>query len=325
MLCAVVALSSLASHVAIYLLKIRVEYSGYHQYGAPNRSPATVLHGSSLAYDGLDWGKISQACGSPIETWATPGSSPAEWEIEHRRSKAATRTIIVVSPYDLNEYWLCDFRADIVPLNRTVGDLWHIGADWQFCKRILSQYPMMLVRRVFPTVGRSDGVMTGIRDELQKLAGRGSSDSSESTKFANSDTSESKERVSEWPAAKLQRRMSLMRTRCQGKHAFNGPKNMALQRLLQQAGRHGEIMLIVMPVSPLYHKEFLEPKVLRGFEEKVAELQHCCPQVTLVRVDKLPALEDNDMFKDSVHLNMYGQQIATSALLSRLQKYAAQP
>ena len=53
----------------------------------------TVLFGSSLAYDGLDWWKISKAQGEAIESWATPGSSPVEWEVHQRRSPNATQYI----------------------------------------------------------------------------------------------------------------------------------------------------------------------------------------------------------------------------------------
>jgi len=318
-LCAAVAIASAASHVAIRWLKINVEYSGYHHYGRKDQKALTILHGSSLAYDGLDWDQISKAIGGAIESWATPGSSPTEWEIQHRRSPAVTCAFIVVSPYDLNEHFLCDFRADIVPLGQTIRDLRHCGADRLLSKDVLSQYPLMAVRKLFPTSGRSDGVMTGIRAEVQKLAGGSSSiDASDAPKFGSTGKSEVKEKLSDWSSARLQRRLVLLRAACQGKHSYDGLKKLALTRLLQQAGQQGQVLLVVMPVSPIYRKEFLSPRVMREFEMELSELRQRNPQVRPVRLDRLPVLEDNNMFSDLVHLNVYGQQIATAALLSEL-------
>ena len=325
-LCAVVAACSAASHAAIRFLKIRATHGGYHHYGPKEQKALSILHGSSLAYDGLDWGEISEALGGAIVSWATPGSSPPEWEVQHRRSPGVTRTWVVISPYDLNEYLLCDFRADIVPLTQALRDLWRTDADWQFCKRIISQYPMMVVRKIFPTVGRSDGVMTGVRDWLQKLVqGQSSVDSGDVRKFGSTGASEVKERLSDWPPSRLQRRLVLMRSACQGRHTFNGPKKLALTRLLQQARHHGAVTCVVMPVSPIYQKEFLTPKVRQDFEAVLAELQQQSPRAMLIRLDQLPEFQDNALFSDFVHLNSYGQQIATAAFLSQLKKPAGQP
>ena len=51
----VVAFCSAVSHLAIYWLKIRALPVGYHHYGLKGERADTVLFGSSLAYDGLDW------------------------------------------------------------------------------------------------------------------------------------------------------------------------------------------------------------------------------------------------------------------------------
>ena len=121
------AIASIASHAAVHWLKIRAGYGGYQRYGPQEQQVATILHGSSLAYDGIDWGLVSKALGGAIESWATPGSSPAEWEYQGARSPNVQRAIIVVSPYDLNEFWLCDFRADIVPIAGAVRDMGYCG------------------------------------------------------------------------------------------------------------------------------------------------------------------------------------------------------
>ncbi len=135
-----IAICSGISHFAVRRLGIYSDYGVSQGYGPRDQKALTLLDGSSLAYSGVDWERIAAVMGGAIESWATAGSSPAEWEVLNRRSPEATRAFVVVSAYDLNEYWLCDFRADIVPLRQTVQDLWRSGADWQFCKRILSQY-----------------------------------------------------------------------------------------------------------------------------------------------------------------------------------------
>jgi hypothetical protein len=324
-LCAVVVVCSAVSHVAVRWLGIKSTWGGYVRYGAENGKPMTILHGSSLAYDGVDWTQISDTLGGATESWATAGSSPAEWEVLHGRSPDVNRAFIVVSPYDLNEYWLCDFRADIVPLSQTILDLQKARLDWEQSKRILSQYPRMFVRKLFPSVGRSDGIMVGIRVKLQNLMGRSVAGAGEATKFGGPGKSENKERVSDWSEARLQRRLVLMRSACQGKHAFEGPKKLALLRLLRRAETQGQAVLVVMPVSPIYHREFLTPVVMQEFEAALIDVQGVCPQVKVVRLDQLPGLNQNDLFSDTVHLNMYGQQIATEALLGQVKALAVSP
>lgn len=318
-LCVVVVVCSTVCHAMISWLHIRVIPSVYQCYGSEGLKPHIVLHGSSLAYDGIDWGRISEEQGEAIESWASAGSSPPEWEMLHSRSPNVTGTYIVVSPFDLNEYYLCDFRADIVPISQTIRDLWQSGADWKFSKRILSQYPMMIIREFFPTVGRSDGVMTGVRANLLKVIYmRSNAVVSDEPKFESTEDSDFKQKVTDWSPARLDRRLVLMRTRCEGKHSFSGPKAMALAHLLRQSEKQGWVVLIVVPVSPIYHEEFLPRDIMQKFEMAILAAQHSCPQAKLIRLDQIPALQDNNMFLDAVHLNMYGQKIATEALASNL-------
>jgi len=321
-LCMAMGIGSIASHGLIHWLGIRSSHSGYRHYGSEDLKPQTILHGSSIAWDGLDWGQISEVLDKAIDSWITPGSSPSEWEVEHQRSPQLNRAIIVVSPYDMNEYWLCDFRADIVPLSQSIEDMQYCGADKQLCKRILSQYPQMFIRNFFPTIGRADGVMVGIRAKLQELiSGVDSKEAIDAPKLSTTKTSEVVEKLSDWPLARLQRRLVLMRTGFQGRHWFNGPKKVALEHLLERAEQQGQVVMVVMPVSPIYQKEFLTPKVMQEFEETLADIQHRSPQTKLIRLDYLPDLDDDATFSDLVHLNMYGQRIATAAFLTQLETY----
>ena len=319
--CAATAIGAIVSHATMHWLKIRAGYGGYQHYGQQTQEARTILHGSSLAYDGIDWGQISQLLGEPIESWATAGSSPTEWEVQDQRSPKVNRAFIVVSTYDLNEYWLCDFRAEIVPLGKAIRDLEYCGPDDQLCKRIISQYPQMFVRQLFPTVGRSDGVLVGIRANLSKLANSAkSTDLDEAPKFGSTGTSEVVQKLSDWPTTRLQRRVVLLRTVFQGKHSFDGAKKMALMRLLGRTGHRGEVVIVVMPVSRIYKNEFLTPQVQKQFEGALTDVQRHNPSALIVRLDQLPVLDDDSMFSDLVHLNMYGQQLATAALVKQLEK-----
>ncbi len=318
-LCIVIAITSATSHFAVRRLGIYSNYSLLQTYGPKNKDAVAILDGSSLSYSGIDWNRISVAIGGPIRSLATAGSSPAEWEIQHRQSPAVPQSFIGISAYDLNEYWLCDFRADIVPFFQTIRDLRQLHADWPFSKRVLSQYAVMLVRKAFPTVGRSDGVMTGVRDMLQHLVhGDRSGQADEGTMFGASAESQIEERVSDWSPARLQRRLVLMRMSCQDHVLFDGLKKIALIRLLQQANNHGNVTLIVFPVSPIYQEEFLGPSIARNFERAIADLRTHFPTITVVRLDKLPALADNTVFRDIVHLNRDGRRIATASFLESL-------
>ncbi len=183
----------------------------------------------------------------------------------------------------------------------------------------------MVVRKLFPTVGRSDGVMAGIRDAVEEATyGRSKTEAGDDPKFGPGNISEVTEKLTDWSPGRLQRRMVLMRVKCQGKHAFNGLKKMALIRLLQRANHNGQVIVLVVPVSPLYQKEFLTPNVEQEFEKTIAEIQRCCSQTRLIRLDRVAALEDNNVFRDLVHLNTNGRQIATAALLDRLEKNVSQ-
>jgi hypothetical protein len=312
--------ASLFSHLAIRWLKIKSASGTYTTYGAPGRKASAMLYGSSLAYSGIDWHEVSEVLGEPIGRWAVGGSTPSEWEQFQLRSDGAVRSFVVISTADLNEYGLCDARAAIVPLALTVSDLWHVGADWLTWKRVLSQYPINAVRMFFPTVGRSDGVMTGIRDQLGSIGRRiGLGDHRpEAVGFGPEGDLALAERITDWSPGRFQRRMVLQRAACQGKNPFGGIKKAALMRLLRRVHDQGTVIGIVVPPSPFYQDEFLTPALRHEFEMELTGLQVAWPQTRWIRLDGLPALQDNRMFADFVHLNRDGQRIATRAFLEEL-------
>jgi len=298
-------------------LRIKANPELLRSFGEDERRPLAFVHGSSLAFEGLDWDQICKTFGIRIRTWASLGSSPCEWEALQHRAPEVSSGFVVVSPYDLNEYWLCDFRADIVPFVQTIQDLHQCAPDWAFTKRILSQYPQALVRKIFPTVGRSDGVMVGLRAKLRKLTGgAGEPGAGEAPRVRAVGREEVRERLTDWAAARVQRHIALFRATCLGKHSFDGPKKLALIRLLKAVGQRGRATLVVVPVSPLYAREFLDGNVMSKFEEEIEDVRRLCPGVRVVRLDLLAALHDNALYYDFMHLNAYGQEIATRAFLT---------
>ncbi|MGD0236928.1 MAG: hypothetical protein ABSC55_20645 [Syntrophorhabdales bacterium] len=315
-LCVSVAICSLISHGAIRWFGIRHGHGGYQPYGQKALKPTAILYCSSLGYDGIDWGRVSEALQGTIESWATAGSSPSEWDADDRRSPGVTHAFIAVSPYDLNEYWLCDVRAEVVPLGMAIRDLRSSDVDGEFSRRVLSQYPLMVVRKLFPTVGRSDGVMVGIREKLRALTGGSTSaDVGDAPKFGSTGASEVTLKVTDWSPGQLQRRIVLMRDACQGKHSFNGPKALALRRLLQRAIGQGQVTMVVMPVSPFYRKEFLSPHVTEEFEGVLVKLQ---PPRLLSRFQGGEVVPDRRKLRVCCKLEHHNRRVAPSCVVSHL-------
>lgn len=323
-----VGIAAGCSHSMVRLLGIRTGGMGYKLLASGNEKPLALAAGSSLMVGGLSWKQISQECGVGIENWFVAGSSPSEWEAFQERSPEARLTFIVVSVYDLNEDFLCDYRAAVAPLSLSIRDLRESRADWQFSKRLLSQYPRELVRVLFPTVGRSDGVMTGLRDAVRKMAGRWIAMDSEAgpTISSGADSADEEiktEKLTDWSKDRLLRRMTLMRAACGDRHTFNGPKKLALLRMLRVAAKQGRVIVIVLPVSPLYKREFLAPEVVERFEAALTDAQSGTPEALWLRLDEIPDLHSNDYFWDLVHMNSEGQRIATKAFLTSFRKSSA--
>jgi hypothetical protein len=310
-------LASLGTHFLVGALGIQTKAASKKHFGNVNRRALALISGSSLTYDGVDWNQVADFLGLAIESWPVPGSSPAEWEQLQLRSPQAKTTFVGISLYDLNEAWLCDFRADLVPFHQTLADLWHSGSDLDSARRVWSCYPRAWVRPLFPTAGRSQRVIFGLRDTAVKLLG-GSSvnlDSDTRLRLATDYTSEAK--ISDWPNDRLLRRLAAMRT-AQGEPGFFGSKHAALRRLLQRARRQGAVVVVVLPVSPPYAAELLSEHDIQQFEASLADVRQSAPQASWVRLDKLPALHSADYFYDLVHLNMQGRGIATNAFLKAL-------
>jgi hypothetical protein len=266
---------------------------------------------------------MSEALGQGIVGCTLLGSSPSEWESSLSLVTNANPVIIGVSINDLNESYLCEFRANFVPIMQTMRDLRQAHSDWQFSRRVLSQYPLTYFRILFPTAGKSDRVLVGARRKLLQLAGLPPTADDKATflvlpKGGVLNFGYSTVKLSSWPANKALRRLAVLRDEIHGVHRFDGPKKIAFLRMLDRAQQRGRVIVVVMPVAPMYSREFATAEVVGSFENALTEAQRAAPHARFVRLDQLPALNSDDYYSDFVHLNGAGRQIATEAFLKQL-------
>lgn len=320
---AALALTVLASHAIIRWLNIGTRIVGWRATGEPSSAGDVWLAGSSLAGDALALDHVSRALGRRLVTWFVAGGSPAEWEHFQPTNSAFSASLVCVSIYDLNEEFLCDFRADVIPLKRAVEDTVTGRSSWGLAKRVLGQYALTWLRVPFPTAGRSQGVMGGLKDKARSLlAGRVRLESEHGPRMDQRPSGEAdpekRERLGDWSPGALQSRLAKLRAACQGRSSFDGPKHFALRRLLHGAAARGRVILVVLPVSTAYQEELVSSETQRRFDKALDEARQACPEVDWIRLDRMPGLEVNEHFWDPVHMNVFGQERATREFLRQL-------
>jgi hypothetical protein len=337
-LAAVFFLSLVLAAVADYLLVLWLaipqpgtSFIGIYRRVGPESGPQVFCAGSSLMGLALSWSKVSAAMGQGIEMWAVGGSSPDIWEQWQRQRPHSNVTLVGVSLYDLNEMHVADARASVVPLSRTVEDLWSTHADSALSHRILSQYLLKLVRFLFPTAGDADEVLVGLRSKAASLLGQQASLAKHEGVVVEPpppimDAAESTSSLNDLSSAHLIRRLAVFRAENRGQHEFfKGPKNRALHRLLYQARNQGRVILVVLPVSKPYKQEFIDEATEAAFEEAISQAMAIVPEATLVRLDRVPGISDPACFGDSVHMNSLGRRFATEAFLKEVKRSASAP
>lgn len=327
--CATLLVASTGSHWVAHWIGLAKPGAAYRRIG-PEAGPQVFCAGSSLLQFGLAWPDISKTLGQGMENWGIGGSSPSEWEMSQPLATNVNLMIIGVSMYDLNEYHLADARANVVPLGQTVADLWYSGMNWHDSKRVLSQYPLAYLRQLFPTAGDSDFVLVGLRRKLPSsfraaAAAEDRANSMVLPKQAVMDYGRSTEKLSDWPEAKRLRRLASMRSEAQGLHLFEGPKHLALLRMLRREQAYGGTIVVVLPVAPLYLDAFVTPQAGANFENALAEVRSAFPDAQFIRLDRVPELQSDACFSDPVHLNGDGRDIATAAFLKALKPQFARP
>jgi hypothetical protein len=328
---AAIALAAIGSHLAASWAKITTTAAEAFTIGKSNGEPPAFLAGSSLASYGISWEQISTQLDMEIKTWGIAGSSPFEWELFQRKVPEARTTFIVVSPVELDEALLSDFRATVVPIGHTVNALRASHADWNYCKHTLEQYPVTWLRTLFPTLGRSRGLMGKLLIKVNNLM-RPRSHTSETEagpiitfRQPAADDEHQRQRISDWSESKITRKVLAMRLGFQGRQCFDGPKRLAFERMLRYGEQRSRTIVVVLPVSPAYARSFLPPETAQTFEDALTGLQQAAPRVQWLRLDKFPALSSADNFCDLDHLNLFGRQIATEALQAWLKQAGNQP
>jgi len=323
--CLALIIAIVFNYLAAFWIKLPRHTAMQLRRIGPNTGPQVFCAGSSLLQFALSWPEVSEILNQGIENWGMAASTPSEWEMSQNLANNTNLMIIGVDVYDLNEYHLCEGRANVVPLAQTISDLWQSSTGWQFSKRLLSQYSLSYLQKIFPTAGQSEAVLVGLRRQLpQRLRSfsaaeeRANSLVLPSEPVMNFGTIDAK--VSDWTPSRTLWRLAQMRSENQGKHAFNGVKNLAFQRMLLRAQKQGSVIVMVLPVSPTYAREFLTQEVVHDFESALDKAKRVDPKAQFVRLDKLPALNSDDNFGDLVHLNGAGKRIATDAFLSWLRQ-----
>jgi hypothetical protein len=321
---AVVALTSAASHLTLWVLNIDV--SGVRRWTVgegSKRAPALVL-GSSLTFFGVDPAEIAGRLNQPLANRWVASASACELEGLVGEVPDAKVTILGISIYDQNERILCDYRSEMVPLWLTAKDLWQSSSEWSFAKRLSAQYPLKYVRWLFPTAGRSLLVMIALKARLLWIVERIHGQAKPAVEADRFFTKPVLGSVEEWPRGQLLDRLTILRVLCQGKHEFNGPKSLALQRLLVKASTRGKVVVVVFPVSPEYEREFVTEKTRLEFENALNEAKVLAPSTVWVRLDQVKELGSNACFYDLAHMNARGRSIATDLTLRHLEHLLAQ-
>jgi hypothetical protein len=323
---AAIVIAAIGSHWLADWAKIKTETGQPWTWGNPDAKTVAFMAGSSVADYGISWDLISTQLELEVKGWGVAGGSPVEWEQFQSRLPEARTTFVVVCAADLDEALMCDFRAALVPLGQSVKTLARAHVDIDYWKSSLHQYPTTWLRTLFPTLGRSRGLMGRIRIQIVKLIKPSAhiSESEAGPTFGfgknNEDDEYKRQRMSEWSESKIIGKLVAMRVGFRGCQSFNGPKRVALERMLRFASEKGRTIFIVMPVSPAYTKEFMSPVLAKEFEDALASLRQAVPTAEYLRLDQLPGLASADNFCDLAHMNVFGQKIATRAFLDWLNR-----
>ncbi len=313
-----VALAALASHGIMKGLRVQGMIPAPDFGQAYNNTPIIVA-GSSLIYYAFDWEAVARAASRRVRMLTAPAASPCELDALQVRAPVSDLTIIGVGESDMDEDKLSDFLADLVPVTQMWRDLRASRAPEALVQRTIGKYPLYYARMLFPSAGRSMALLVGIREALHKLVHRHQAAAS-AEPLPTFDTKGlwPTNRVSDWNIGRALRNIEVERQLTTGHHWFHGPKRLALERMLQRSLSHGTVMVIIMPNSPLYGQEVINPGVMRDFEKSLDELIQRFPQAKWFRMDQVARLKSNDYFWDLDHFNADARPIATAELLKQL-------
>lgn len=278
------------------------------------------MAGSSLAGNAIAWPEIATHFGVRLHAWAIPGGSPFEWEQFQPQVSRPQISFIVISAYDMNEALICDYRAQLVPLGHSIRTLVDSDVDLGYAKRALSQYPMTWLRTLYPTLGRSRGIMGDLRNRIAAMikpeSAEDAPEAGPTLDFGHGSEKKriSSEAISGWSQSEILRKVAVMRESAQGRQIFRGPKHDALARMAAHAAQQGRTVIVVLPVSATYGRAVAGTAARREFQDALDRIARQVPAANWLRLDQIAGLDTDDYYMDLVHMNFRGQEIATAHL-----------
>ena len=323
-LTAVLVSSSLLSHAIVRVLDIRSAVIDRGKINADATGRPALVLGSSLTFFGVSFRETAKAMQRPIFTRSTGGCSPCELEPLAREVPEATRLIIGVSIFDLNESNLSDSRPKLVPFTQTFDDLRASHSNWTDTKRVLWSYPLPWIQRAYPLAGRSSAVLVNLRDKVKAIRNRPAAVEPESRlSFKTDEDSGHPEKLSEWDGGRVGRNLSQLAVSGLASGRFDGPKSLALDRILKSSANREPTVALVFPVSPPYRKAFGNEAALEAFERAIERMKSADPNLQILRLDREPSLQPAEIFWDLVHLNDDGNRLATRIVAEHLSAASA--
>ena len=315
----VIFLTALLSHLTVYFLNIRTDGIDRGKINAEAPGSPVLALGSSLTFFGVSFQEVAKTLQRPLVTRGVGGCSPCELEPLAREVPEATRLILGVSIFDLNESSLSDSRPTLVPFGQTLGDLRASHTDWPSAKRVLWSYPLPWIQRIFPVAGRSNAVMVNLRDKVRALRKHAPAAETEARlTFKTDEDSGHPEKLSDWDAGRVGRNLTQLTGSGLLHGRFDGPKSLALARILARAAQREPTVVIVLPVSPPYRQTFADETSADHFETALERAQAADPHLQMIRLDRVPELQPAEVFWDLVHLNDSGRRIATRIVTEQL-------
>lgn len=315
----VLVLSSAFSYTIVRVLDIRTKTVDRGRINAEARGTPVLVTGSSLTFFGISFREVAKVMERPLVTRSVGSCSPCEFEWLALEVPEATQTIMGVSLFDLNENNLSDSRPVIVPFAQTIRDVRASHTEWTSAKRVVWSYPLPWIQHVLPLAGRSNAVMVNVRDKIRTLRKQPESTETESKLTFNTDEDSIRpEKLSDWDRGRIDRNLAQLSAAGLERGRYDGPKSLALARVLERTARQEPAIVIVLPVSPPYRAKFAGATTSEHFEQALGRIRAANPNLYLIRLDQDPALQHAEVFWDLVHLNDEGRRIATRRLIAQL-------
>ena len=133
--CMALVIAIVSNYITAFWIKLPRHTAMQLRRIGPETGPQVFCAGSSLLQFAFSWPEVSKALDQGIENWGMAASTPSEWETSQNLANNTNLMLIGIDIYDLNEYHLCEGRANVVPLGQTISDLWQSSTDWRFSPR----------------------------------------------------------------------------------------------------------------------------------------------------------------------------------------------